>query len=310
MKTLVVGAGGLLGRAVTAAARRRPELAVIPATVAWSDERVATRQLAELLDLVTRDGEPWQVLWCAGAGVNGMTTAQFDAEVRQLERFLVEVERVAPRAPGLVFLASSAGGVFAGAVDAPFDEQSAVAPLSPYGVAKLQMERVLGQFHERTGVPVLAGRFSNLYGPGQNLTKQQGLISHLCLGSIERRPVSIFVSLDTIRDYLYVNDAAEMLLDAVDALRSTGLGSAMKIFAAQQGTTIATLIASVNAAAGSKPPIILGSSALAAFQSTDIRLRSRVLTSVDDRPLTPLAVGIARTWASLLQLYVQVGRRP
>ena len=55
----------------------------------------------------------------------------------------------------------------------------------------------------------MIGRFSNLYGPGQNLGKLQGLISRLALSAVTRQPINIFVPLDTIRDYVYVDDAAQ-----------------------------------------------------------------------------------------------------
>ena len=62
--------------------------------------------------------------------------------------------------------------------------------------------------------PLLVGRISNLYGPGQNLAKPQGLVSQLCRAQLTRQPLSVYVSLDTMRDYLYVDDAAAMVVAA------------------------------------------------------------------------------------------------
>ena len=307
MRTLIVGASGLLGSAVAAAVEQRSELDAVRARITWSDPARARRELTGYLDTFGQD--PWQVLWCAGVGVNGVSSDQFDAEVAQFELFLADLQERTTDATSLVFLASSAGGIYAGAESPPFREATPVAPLAPYGHAKLRMERALLDFHERTGVRVLIGRLSNLYGAGQNLDKQQGLISHLVLGAIERRPVSIFVPLDTIRDYLFVEDAAKLVLDSCDALRTSQRGAAVKILASQQGTTVATMIGLVNSSTGSRPPIVLGTSPLAGQQGRDIRLRSDVFPEVDNRSLTPLTVGIARTRASLLELYSRVGRR-
>ena len=52
------------------------------------------------------------------------------------------------------------------------------------------------------------GRLANVYGPGQTLGKPQGLLSQLCLADATGRPLPVFVSMDTIRDYLYAGDAA------------------------------------------------------------------------------------------------------
>lgn len=309
MKTLVVGASGLLGNAVAAAGDLRSEHEVIRALVTWSDPVAARRDLAGHLERLVLTGEPWQVIWCAGVGVNGVSQQQFDAELAQFELFLSDATTMTAGSPGFLFLTSSAGGVYAGASGPPFNENSPVAPIAPYGFAKLAMERALLDFSERTSMPVLVGRLSNLYGVGQSLTKQQGLISHLLLGGIERRPVSIFVPLDTIRDYLYVEDAAEMILDAADEVRRLGARSIVKIFASHQAMTIAAVIGQINASTGSKPPIVLGASSLARQQGRDIRLRSYVLPEIDRRALTPFVVGIARTRSSLLELYLRVGRR-
>ena len=64
------------------------------------------------------------------------------------------------------------------------------------------MEADLRRFAAATGTAVLVGRIANLYGPGQNLAKPQGLVSQLCLANLTGQPLSIYVSLDTLRDYL------------------------------------------------------------------------------------------------------------
>ena len=117
-----------------------------------------------------------------------------------------------------LFLASSAGGVYAGSTGAPFTEHTPPAPISPYGLAKLRSEEVATAFAVRTGTALLVGRLANLYGPGQDLDKPQGLISQLCRAQLTRQPLSVYVSLDTRRDYLFVDDAAAMAVSALGAV--------------------------------------------------------------------------------------------
>ena len=57
------------------------------------------------------------------------------------------------------------------------------------------------QWSQRTGLPVLIGRIANLYGPGQNLGKAQASCRSSAPRELERRPIAIWVSLDTLRDY-------------------------------------------------------------------------------------------------------------
>ena len=97
---------------------------------------------------------------------------------------------------------------------APFTEHTTPAPISAYGRAKLRSEEIATEFAVRTGSALLVGRLSNLYGPGQDITKPQGLISQLCRAQLTRQPLSVYVSLDTMRDYLFVDDAAAMVVRA------------------------------------------------------------------------------------------------
>jgi UDP-glucose 4-epimerase len=310
--TVVVGSRGLLGRAVVRAVHEARDLALLAApSVPWDDDDAAATALGEAAELLAGHDGPWQLLWCAGAGVNGMTRQAADREVAQFETFVRALAARSPASPGSVFLASSAGGVYAGSADeAPYDEDSAVGALSEYGATKLRLEAVLGLLDGTDGVSSLVGRFANLYGPGQDLGKQQGLVSHLCLGALERRPVSIFVPLDTLRDYVFVSDAAEKALASLDALRRSGRRSAVKVIGSGAATTVASVLGDVAAAAGTRPPVILGASPLSAMQSHDLRLRSAVFPEVDLLPVTPFPAGIAATWADLFARFVARGRRP
>jgi UDP-glucose 4-epimerase len=285
--TLVVGARGLVGSALVRALEHRDGVRPTTIAVPWHDPRAATLALQGSARALTAHDD-WRVFWCAGAGVNGMTADDAGAEVAQVASFLDGLPGT-----GLVFVASSAGGVYGGAVGAPFDEHTPPRTVSHYGSAKLGVEDAVRDWAARTGGTAVVGRLSNVYGPGQDVTKPQGLISHLCLGAVRRRPVSIYVPLDTRRDYLYVRDAAELVLDTVAA---APVGSATtKVLCSQQSVTVATLIADVRAVARRHVPILLGDSPLRAGQTADLRLRSTVLPAVDRRTITPIAVGIAET---------------
>ncbi|EOM76952.1 NAD-dependent epimerase/dehydratase family protein [Rhodococcus rhodnii] len=297
----VVGAGGLLGRSVHGELERRGG-PVRVSSVPWHDadaaRAVLVRDARQFADDVR--GGPWQLAWCAGAGVNGTTDEQFAVENSLLQATL-DALAVAEPGHGALLYASSAGGVYAGGDAAPFDEHSPVAALSAYGRAKLAAEDVVGEFTRRTGVPSVLARFANLYGPGQNLAKPQGLVSHLCRGYLLRRPVSIYVSMDTLRDYLYVTDAAEMTADALArALRHPDAdGPVVKVFASGRTVTIGALLATCRAVFHTRPEVVLATSPLAAGQRRDLRLRSRVWPELDDRSHRTLVDGVAATLASI-----------
>lgn len=309
--TWVVGAGGLLGKALVRHLRDRG-VTVIVAQIPWSDAASSRKALVDgFAGLVAAaDGGPWRIAWCSGAGVTGTPAAVLTQEVQTFRDFLDHVGQAGPaRAGSGLFLASSAGGVYAGAGQAPFTEFDQASAISPYGTAKLYTEQVVRDFAAVSGLPVLIGRIANLYGPGQNLDKPQGLVSHLCRSQISGQPLSVYVPLDTTRDYLYVHDCAAMICDGLDRLgHERPTAPVIKILASHQGVTIGTLLAETRRLFKRAPRVVLGSSPFAKFQVRDLRLRSVVWPELDRRSLTPLGVGIKATASDLLRA-TQLGDR-
>ena len=294
--TWVVGSGGLLGSAVTHELSRRGA-APYTSHVPWQDHSAARDTLvADARRLVAEAaGGPWHVAWCAGAGVNGVAKSVFESEQRLLSAVLDELSNSG--SDGVFFHASSAGGVYAGTAGAPHTELSPVLPLGDYGFAKLESEALVGKFASRTGNRIINGRIANLYGPGQDLNKPQGLISHLCRGYLLSAPISIYVPMDTLRDYLYVTDAAEMVADAMNSAED-GRESTAKIFASGRSVTIGAILGACRAVFRRRPNVVLASSKLASLQGRDLRLRSVVWPQIDHRTHRTLHAGIAATLES------------
>lgn len=308
--TWVVGAGGLLGQHVAASLRDQGRLwpgAMVP----WATPRADGVLRAAAAQFVAASGDdPWQVVWAAGAGVTSAGADVLAAELSSLEVVLdgLAAAALTKRDPGrgAVFFASSAGALYAGSPDPPFDELSPVRPLAPYGEAKLRAERFLATWSANTGIPVLAGRIANLYGPGQNMAKAQGLISQLCWHDLVARPLTIYVPLDTIRDYVYAPDCALLVLDSLAALRDEVAGSPqstglfrVRNLASGRAVTIANLVGTLRPVLRHKPLVIFATRPATAYQALNLALRSRVYRHLDDRQLTPLPVGIAATRADL-----------
>jgi len=312
--TWVIGRGGLLGQSVETAVSdamastgSRAHLWRPPEPIAWSAPTAGAFELRQHAGQFLRAAgdRPWSVAWCAGAGVTGTSAQALQLELAALGETLDALAAAPEGRDGVFFFASSAGGVYAGVGAPPYDESSPVRPLAAYGQAKLDAEALVRAWSDRTRTPSLIGRIANLYGPGQNLAKAQGLISQICRSHLTGQPLSIYVSLDTLRDYLFAPDCAGLIVEGLARLRqeqsATRPRLVTKILASQRAITIGAVLGEMRRVFKSSPRIVLGASPTSAMQARDLSLRSRVWPELDRRSLTPFPVGVATTAADLLR---------
>ncbi|WP_336923664.1 NAD-dependent epimerase/dehydratase family protein [Aquipuribacter sp. SD81] len=302
--TWVVGAGGLLGSSVLAAASARGPVWWPREPVPWGTPGCADALAAQAAAFArAAAGAPWRVAWCAGTAVPGSPEEQLHEEEAVAARLLEALARV-PGA-GAVFLASSGGGVYAGSSGPPFTERTEPRPLAPYGRSKLRLEALAERWAARTGHPVTLGRLSNLYGAGQDLDKPQGLVSVLCRATLLRRPVPLYVSLDTVRDYLWADDAGRTVVAALDADAGAAGRAVVRVMSSDRPTTVGLLLRVLERVAGRRPQVVHATSPAARWQTRDLRLRSVLAGGLDLAPPTPLPVGVLRVYQHLLRLQQQ-----
>jgi UDP-glucose 4-epimerase len=304
--TWVLGARGLLGTHVVDALRRRGS-SVLTVQVPWRDRQGTRTALADGVRRLEEaaDGGPWQLAWCAGAGVVASTAEAMEEERSAFSGLLEQIAaRPALAAAGALFVASSAGGVYAGSASRPpYTEESGTGALVPYGCTKLEMERDVRRFSDRTGAAVLIGRIANLYGPGQNLAKAQGLVSQLSRAHVTGVPVSIYVSLDTLRDYVYAADVGDLVASGLGSLRAHVQGRSdrvvVKVVATGSSLTIGHLIGESRRHHRARARVVVKAPQEGSGQIRDLRLRSLVWPQLDAHLRTPLVVGMARTAADV-----------
>jgi UDP-glucose 4-epimerase len=300
----------LLGRRVESALAKRGSTWYPPEPFDWDDKVMVRTQLEKSVHAFADEvrDRPWQVAWCAGAGIVGSGSHELKLETEALSHLLRGLVRAMglPRmSSGQVFLASSAGGVYGGSGGAPYNEHSAESPLAAYGFNKLEQESLVRRWSRETGTPVLIGRLTNIYGPGQNLSKSQGLVSEVCRRTLAHQPFVLYVPLDTIRDYIYVDDASALIADGLDRLRlECSAGGAhpavVKILASRQGTTIATVLSQIRQIIKRPVRVVLASSPYARRQAPDLRMSSVVWPELDRRPMTTLSAGIRAVLTDIL----------
>jgi UDP-glucose 4-epimerase len=303
----VIGRGGLLGQHVERTISASANIWHPPEQISWAAAAFDGLELRRLTRqfLSAAGNEPWSVAWCAGAGTVSTSVEGLQVELVALRETLDALADAPHRRHGTFFYASSAGGIYAGANAPPYDESSAVCPTSAYGRVKLEAEALVADWSERNDTTALVGRISNIYGPGQDLAKAQGLISQICRSHLTGRPLSIYVSLDTLRDYLFAPDCARLVVEGLRRLRQESSSKhpmvITKILASQRAITVGAVLGEMGRIFKSPLRIVIGKSLQSTTQIKDLSLRSRVWTELDRRTLTPFPVGVAITAADLLR---------
>lgn len=296
---------GLLGTAIMAASASP----VLSRSIHWRDPASAHADLEEgLARLVASSQGPIQVLWCAGKGVTSTPEEALEAELVTFTDFvdLLAALPLRDRSRLTVFLASSVGGAYAGSPSPPFTESTPPVPLSAYGRTKLRMERALIEAAAQCGWRSFIARITNLFGAGQDMTKGQGLLSVLVASYITRRPPTIFVSLDTLRDYILTEDCARVILAGTDRAAAQGAGTTvLKVVGAMAAQSVGAILGENRRLnAGRRAPVVLGPGP-ATGQALDLRVRSEVWTDLDALVQTTLPEGLHRLHLAQLGAYAR-----
>lgn len=114
-----------------------------------------------------------------------------------------------------IILASSSS-VYSGTLKPPITEQSHLQPLSPLGITKRMLE-LYSEYTAHTGnIVCTVFRYFNIFGPGQRITENAGIIPNLIKKGIHGEEVMIFGDGRQTRDFTYVEDIADANIRAIN----------------------------------------------------------------------------------------------
>jgi UDP-glucose 4-epimerase len=119
----------------------------------------------------------------------------------------------------IIFASSCA--VYQGDRSSARKEGERPTPASPYAVTKLDGEYLLGMNHRVSGIPYVALRFFNVYGPGQRAGGEYAaVIPAFIQAATSGHDLQVFGDGGQTRDFVYVEDVAEAAVRGMQA----GLG--------------------------------------------------------------------------------------
>lgn len=239
MNVLVTGGAGFIGSHLTDALVSDHDVTVLDdfssgsrgnvhpsATVVEGDIRDERR-----LDRAARDAD---VIFHEAASVSVDRSIE-DPEGSHginVEATLATLE-AARREDARCVLASSAA-IYGHPERIPIDESAPKSPASPYGIEKLSVDHYARVYEDLYGLPTVALRYFNAYGPRQTASDYSGVISVFLEQARAGRPITVHGNGSQTRDFVHVDDVVRanllaMETDHVGEAYNVGTGRAISI---------------------------------------------------------------------------------
>ncbi|MEP6754001.1 MAG: SDR family oxidoreductase [Chthonomonadales bacterium] len=146
------------------------------------------------------------------------------------------------------FIFSSSSAIYGATDRLPVRERDLPMPTSPYGVEKLYGEHMCRLFTELHGLPTIALRYFNVYGPGQRPDSDYAAVIPKFISAMTsgNRPIIHGDGLQS-RDFLFVTDVVDANLLA--ACAESGSGETINIARGSE-TTLIDLFEQIRAITG------------------------------------------------------------
>jgi len=162
-----------------------------------------------------------QVVYHLAAQMNVRKSIQdpmFDAQVNILGAINLFENCVKYKVKKIIFI-STGGAIYGDGVKMPTPENALEAPISPYGIAKLSVEKYLHYYHQQYKLPYTVLRLANIYGPRQNYLGEAGVVAIYC-NSLKNNKALIVNGGQQTRDFVYVADVVDTAFKVLKSKKS------------------------------------------------------------------------------------------
>ncbi len=108
-----------------------------------------------------------------------------------------------------IILASTGGAIYRETDIIPTPENYPALSLSPYGIAKLTIEKYLNYYYKVFDLPFIALRLANVYGPRQNSKGEAGVVAIFCDKMLSKKQPIINGLGKQTRDFVFIDDVVK-----------------------------------------------------------------------------------------------------
>ncbi|MHA1482283.1 MAG: NAD-dependent epimerase/dehydratase family protein [Candidatus Heimdallarchaeaceae archaeon] len=124
---------------------------------------------------------------------------------------------------------SSGGAVYGDTNIIPTSETQPENPESPYGIAKMTIEKYLSFYKKTFGINYTILRPANVYGPRQNSKGEGGVVAVFCDKMLRNEEVMINGDGEQTRDFVFVDDVVNAALLSMEQEKSDIYNIGMRI---------------------------------------------------------------------------------
>lgn len=144
-------------------------------------------------------------------------------------------------------------------------EDSRIHPSSLYGITKQNQEQMILTIGRSLGIPAVALRYQNVYGPGQSLSNPYtGILSIFSTRIKNGNELVIFEDGEESRDFVYIDDVVDATVAGIEL---DDLGQHVVNVGSGERTSVLTVARSLIAAYGADVPVRVSGN----FRLGDIR---------------------------------------
>ena len=180
--------------------------------VNFYEESITNKEFME--DLLVKNQFDYIYLFAGVASVADSVGRPYETHQINQEAnvFLMEVIRKHKLPVKKVLFASSAA-VYGDEPTLPKKETSRIKPLTPYAIDKFASERYVIDYDQLYGIPTVAVRFFNIYGPKQNPSSPySGVISIITDCIRDNKIFNLYGDGNQVRDFVYIDDVIDALI--------------------------------------------------------------------------------------------------
>lgn len=310
----VIGEGGLLGSSLKIELARDGSALFSPSSsFSWGNAAELTEQFVAALkqfETLANKEDSWAIYWAAGAGNMHSKASDLKSETQALA-MLVELIQgsTLDMSVGTFQFSSSAGAIYAGSSEQVITEDSPIAPINPYALEKLEQEKLIAQLQKcDSRFTILISRISSVFGRRKKKTSEQGLLGQMAEKVVRNEVIHIYVPLETLRDYIHVDDAARAIVSAVHLVQGKG-GQSIKIIASQSSYSIAQIIAMFKKIGRRHVRVVSHTIESSKYYRRGVRFESKYLLDKVSFRVRPVLVGIAQLLENELMQFARVNQR-